>query len=1052
MRTGLSTIQQTLTPEAASVLNHSIAEAARRNHGQTTPLHVAATLLASPSGYMRHACIRSHPNSSHPLQCRALELCFSVALERLPTTQSTTDPPVSNALMAALKRAQAHQRRGSPEQQQQPLLAVKVELQQLIISILDDPSVSRVMREASFSSPAVKAMIENGFNSNQSPSGLSNPAMIGGFRPVSAPLPVPVPNRNLYLNPRLQQGNLGLNPNSNLNLTQLGNHRDDEVKRVLDIFLRMKKRNPVLVGDSEPESVIKEVFRRIENGGFSEGRLKNVEVVSIEKDLESFKNQIPTKIKDLIGLIDGRIGNGGGVILDLGDLKWLVEQPAGSGGGGPPQASAEMGREAVAEMGKLLARFAEGGGGGGGNGRIWLIGTATCETYLRCQVYHPSMENEWDLQAVPVASRSPLQGMFSSNCLSSSNSRPGPNGILNSSIESLNPLKNLSTATNALARKATFCPQCSQNYRQELAKLVANDSDILSSEVKIETAKPPLPQWLQNTKLNIADAKTINQSQGKDQEMVVKEKTQELQKKWSETCLHLHPTYHNNLGSDRISPMALSLTSLYNPNLIPCHNVQPKLQQTKNLQETLETNPNQGSVYPTEERPSGPPASPVRTDLVLGPTTVTETAPKESNDERVKDFLGCISSKPKGKFDQLLSDKFANALDTESFKKLLKGLMEKAWWQPEASAALATTVMQCKTGNGKQRGPGSKGNMWLLFAGPDRIGKKKMARVISEHVCGTGPTMICLGSRRDDEEMSASFRGKTALDRIAEAVRRNPFSVIMLQDIDEADMLVRGSVKRAMERGRLTDSYGREISLGSVIFILTGNWSVAEKNGGFVDETKLKSLASGSWQLKLTVSEKSSKRRANWLSDQERPTRHRRELGSSICLDLNLSAVEAKEDRTDGSHNSSDLTVDHEDLENGGKIAPIMSVPRELVDCVDGVIVFKQVDRAQVCREIEKTIAKMFSAVVDDRIPVEVEEEVVERIHGGVWFGRTSLQEWAERVLGPAFRQLRSNLGSAGLDRCYESWEVRLAPEVDSGERSDGEWLPSKISVMADGV
>lgn len=195
MRAGLSTIQQTLTPEAASVLNHSIAEAGRRNHGQTTPLHVAATLLSSPSGFLRQACIKSHPNSSHPFQCRALELCFSVALERLPTAQNASpgaEPPISNALMAALKRAQAHQRRGCPEQQQQPLLAVKVELEQLIISILDDPSVSRVMREASFSSPAVKATIEQSMNSPAPAS--SSPIGGLGFRPA----PVGQP-RNLYL-------------------------------------------------------------------------------------------------------------------------------------------------------------------------------------------------------------------------------------------------------------------------------------------------------------------------------------------------------------------------------------------------------------------------------------------------------------------------------------------------------------------------------------------------------------------------------------------------------------------------------------------------------------------------------------------------------------------------------------------------------------------------------------------------------------------------------------------------------------------------------------
>jgi hypothetical protein len=96
------------------------------------------------------------------------------------------------------------------------------------------------------------------------------------------------------------------------------------------------------------------------------------------------------------------------VFINLGDLKWLVEQPVGFGLGNMQQpALAEAGRAAVAEMGRLVAKFGE-----GGVGKLWLLGTATCETYLRCQVYHPSMENDWDLQAVPITTRSPLPGMF----------------------------------------------------------------------------------------------------------------------------------------------------------------------------------------------------------------------------------------------------------------------------------------------------------------------------------------------------------------------------------------------------------------------------------------------------------------------------------------------------------------------------------------------------------------------------------------------------------------------------------------------------------------
>ena len=383
MRADLITIQQTLTPEAATVLNQSIAEATRRNHGHTTPLHVAATLLSSSSGFLRQACIKSHPNSSHPLQCRALELCFSVALERLPTTTTsspsqTQEPPLlSNALTAALKRAQAHQRRGCPEQQQQPLLAVKVELEQLIISILDDPSVSRVMREASFSSPAVKSAIEQSLSGNSvRQGGMVNPSSIGfGYRPV----PVPV-NRNPYVNPRLHH-------NGSSGVIQ----RTDEVKRVIDVMTRTRRRNPVLVGDSEPQILVKEILAKIESGEFSDGPLRNFQVIRLENESAA---QMATRFGEISGLLETRIGNSGltgGVVLDLGDLKWLAAGGGGGGGG------------ALAEMRKLLERY---------EGRLCFIGTATCETYLRCQVYYPSMENDCDLQAIPIAAKSILPTMF----------------------------------------------------------------------------------------------------------------------------------------------------------------------------------------------------------------------------------------------------------------------------------------------------------------------------------------------------------------------------------------------------------------------------------------------------------------------------------------------------------------------------------------------------------------------------------------------------------------------------------------------------------------
>ncbi|XP_073154287.1 protein SUPPRESSOR OF MAX2 1A [Henckelia pumila] len=1075
MRAALSTIQQTLTSDAANVLNLSIAEAGRRNHGQTTPLHVAATLLASPTGFLRQACIRSHPNSSHPLQCRALELCFSVALERLPTAQNAsaqaTEPPISNALMAALKRAQANQRRGCPEQQQQPLLAVKVELEQLIISILDDPSVSRVMREASFSSPAVKSNIEQSMNSSTTQSNHQHQITAGNVNfganfagivpripsnPGQLSSPVahisPVPNRNVYLNPRLQQGGVA---------GQASTQKGEEVKRVLEIMARTKKRNPILVGDTELESVVKELLRKIENQELgNNGILKNAHIISMDKDFLSDKNQIPVKIKELGGLIDSKIGTGG-VILDLGNLKWLVEQPANSGLMQQPQTISEIGRAAIVEMAKLLTRFE----GGSKDYRLWLIGTATCETYLRCQVYHSTMENDLDLQAVPIASKSPLPGMFP---------RIGERISCNP-IESLNPLKATPTPLPALTRRVSenldttqqiaFCSRCSENYEKELAKLAAIEKSF--SEATEDATKPSLPQWLRNVEVDSTDAKTTDHSLGKGQGLLSKQKTQELQKKWKDTCLNLHPNFHQNKRSEKPAMPTLSMTSFLNPNLLSRPPFQPKLQTMKPIGETFQLNTTPVASQQLAERENSRPGSPVQTDLVLGRKKTdsvleeatglvlgrkkTDSVLEEAPENQAKDFLSCISSETHTK----LLDKFADKLDADTYKKLLKGLMERAWWQAEAASSIASAITRCRLGNGKRRGSGSRGDIWLLFTGPDRVGKKKMVSVLADQICGANPITICLGTRRDDGDLDMNFRGKTAIDRITEAIRRNPVTVILLEDIDEADMLVRGSIKRAIERGRLVDSHGREVGLGNAIFVLTGDWSTPDpellRNGHFVDEKKLATAASGNWQLGLVLRDKSSKRRANWLHEEHGPVsvKSRKEMGSGLSLDLNLAAsIDHDDYRTDGSHNSSDLTMNHEDdLGLVNRPFSISSVPQELVNNVDDTILFKPVDSAFVTQEIKKTMSVKFAMTVDDKLSLEVEDDVVEKILGGLWHDRTSLEKWVENVLAPSFDQLKARLPFG--DR--SSLVARLVIEshsMDHGKsRTNGDWLPSSIIV-----
>jgi len=93
----------------------------------------------------------------------------------------------------------------------------------------------------------------------------------------------------------------------------------------------------------------------------------------------------------------------------------------------------------------------------------------------------------------------------------------------------------------------------------------------------------------------------------------------------------------------------------------------------------------------------------------------------------------------------------------------------------------------------------------------------------SKSVFGTGTVTVRLGcppASDDGGESVVLCRGRMALDRVAEAIRANPFRVVVLDGVDHADNVVQGSVIRAIESGRLADSRGRDVALGSNILVV----------------------------------------------------------------------------------------------------------------------------------------------------------------------------------------------------------------------------------------
>ncbi|CAA6670283.1 unnamed protein product [Spirodela intermedia] len=913
MRAGLSTILQTLTPDAAGVLNQSIGEAARRSHGQTTPLHVAATLLAPPAGSSGRPA--SAPTPTPPILCRVNSGSAGSASEQ---------PPISNALMAALKRAQANQRRGC----------------QSSSSSRCSPSrwSSSTASCARLASPAPPSRPPS-----SSPSPPPPPPPPSPPPPPPPPLPPPPPPRRPAIPPsppaassqvsvfgplRQPRGSHSSPPTGISTSTPVCSSR-----RRAPLPPRRCCCRPRRGGEGGNQEGVRCIAQEKEEepdpggrfpaGGCREGAAaedaekgdrtwllpQNVEIISVEKRLAAGGSHIPSMLQELSDSIDRRLNEAGsaavGVVLDLGDLQWLVEK---AGGG--------VSAAVVAGMKNLLARFSEGGAAAG---RVWLVGSATSATYLRCQVYHPNMELDWDLQALPIAARSPFTSL------------PG----------------------------REMCPLCKDSYEHELAKLVAMEFE------KSSDSQKPLPPWLQLAKLSSGDTK--------EQELLWKKTTEELLKRWSETCHRLHP--NNSHPPAKLQPAPAS-------------------------------------------NPVGPrPGSPVGTDLVLGCTKKSPPTPaKIAADHREKVAGGAV-------------------VDYDSFKRLFKGLTEKVSWQQEAASAVATTVMHCKSA--AARG-------------------KKMAAALSELVFSRDPVTVSFAGPRAD---GVSFRGRTAMDRVVDAIRRNPFSVVVLDGVDSADMLVLGSLRRAMESGRLPDSHGREVPMGSTIFVLISGESTTTAAAG---EEKLLAAANSGWQLELAALEKPGKRRAEWSPEQSWPAKPPR-----ISLDLNLAAG-SDEDTTEGSLNSSDLTVEHDAVDCNGKLAvgpggnnsdnnkmrllaggsSSSSAWEMLRSAVDATVPFKPVDFGEVRRKVSETMTRNFRAAAGECRSLVIDEEAMDRLVGGLWFGSTTaaaFEEWTETVMVPCFRQLRR----------YSA--VRLLPVKEGYSRRDGGaatagGLPTRVRVAADGL
>lgn len=168
-----------------------------------------------------------------------------------------------------------------------------------------------------------------------------------------------------------------------------------------------------------------------------------------------------------------------------------------------------------------------------------------------------------------------------------------------------------------------------------------------------------------------------------------------------------------------------------------------------------------------------------------------------------------------------------NEGESQRLLKLEETLHNRVVGQSEAVTAIAKAVKRGRTGLKDPKRPiGS-----FIFSGPTGVGKTELCKALAEAVFGDENAMVRIDMSEYMEKYSVSrlvgsppgYVGYEQGGQLSEKVRRNPYSVVLFDEIEKAHPDVFNILLQILEDGILTDSQGRKIDFKNTIIILTSN-------------------------------------------------------------------------------------------------------------------------------------------------------------------------------------------------------------------------------------